>query len=248
MDALSSEILFNRTLFSRREEQWSHISYQDELRLLEAVKRGEMDKVSARIGRVFPIHTGHLSVNPHRQAIYEFIACVTLVTRFAVEGGATSEQAYTLSDGYIQKADETSGRDGVYALYAAMLADFNAMVKRAKTARKPFSRPVVDAIKYIDSNLHYKITLQDVANAANRNPAYLCVHFKKETGIALTQYINREKIAEAKHLLRDTSMTISDIAVTLAFGSQSYFSKTFRELMGETPKEYRQKQVFIHTI
>ena len=243
-----SNILFSRTAFIRREEQWSHIPYQAELRLLEAVKRGEMDKVTARIGRVFPIHDGHLSVHPHRQAIYEFVACTTLVTRFAVEGGATSEQAYTLSDSYIQKVDETTDCEGVYALYADMLIDFTTMVKRARTARKPFSLPIVNAMKYIDSNLHYKITLEDIAAAANRNPAYLCVHFKKETGISLTQYINHEKIIEAKHLLRDTNMSIAEISATLAFGSQSYFSKIFGEIVGETPKAYRQKQVFVHKL
>ena len=240
------ESMYRRTAFARREEQWSHVPYQKELALLESVKRGELEKLDCLLTEIFPAHDGHLSDDPHRQAIYEFVAGITLVTRFAVEGGANTEQAYTLSDTYIKFADQTKTLAEIHDLYVKMLVDFTTLAKRAKKAKKPLPLPIIRAMEYIDSNLHGKITLTDIAQAINRNPAYLCCLFKEETGIPLSKYINREKIEASKHLLRDTDMAIAEISATLAFGSQSYFAKLFYEFTGETPKSFRQKRVMQH--
>jgi YesN/AraC family two-component response regulator len=80
--------------------------------------------------------------------------------------------------------------------------------------------------------LHGKILLADIAGAVGRNSAYLCALFKEETGGALSKYINKEKIEAAKHLIRDTEMSVSEISATLGFGSQSYFAKIFQEITG----------------
>ncbi len=240
------ERAFTKGAFERREEQWSHISYSTELDLLECIKRGEPEKIEGRVREVFPQHDGHLSSDPLRQAIYEFVACITLVTRFAVEGGVTTEQAYTLSDAYIKSVDNAKDVTSVRLLCEKMLIDFAVKVKRAKAAQKPPSMPVINAINYIDSHLHSKLSLEDIADAAGRTSSYLCVLFKNETGISLTGYINREKLEEAKHLLRDTDMPVSEVAETLAFGSQSYFTKLFREHVGDTPKSWRQKRIVKH--
>ncbi len=237
---------FTKGAYDRREEQWTHISYSTELILLELIKRGEPERIEGKVRDMFPPHDGHLSSDPFRQAVYEFVACITLVTRFAVEGGVPVELAYTLSDAYIKSADRMKDVRSVRMLFEKMLIDFAQMVKRAKTAQKPLSMPIVNAINYIDSHLHYKLALEDIAAAIGRNASYLCVLFKEETGLSITTYINREKIEEAKNLLRDTDMPVSEIAETLAFGSQSYFTKLFRVTTGETPKSWRQKRLIKH--
>lgn len=240
------ENALNKVVFERREEQWTHISYYTELGLLECIKQGEPEKIKGRVREMFPSHNGHLSADPRRQAIYELVACITLVTRFAVEGGVSTETAYTLSDTYIKSADTARDVKTVHDLCEKMLIDFAVKVKRAKAAAKPFSMPVARAINYIDGHLHDKLVLADLAAAVNRNAAYLCVLFKQETGIALSEFISREKIEAAKPLLRDTDMPVSEIAEILAFGSQSYFTKLFREYEGETPKSWRKKRIVRH--
>jgi YesN/AraC family two-component response regulator len=240
---------YGKALFDKREEQWEHTLYNTELDILELVKRGDIEKISGRLNSVFPRHDGHLSDDPHRQAIYEFVACVTLVTRFAIEGDMQAEPAYTLSDAYIKLADRTRDVKGVHALYEKMLIDFAMWVKRAKTAesaKKKRSLPVTRCMEYIDSNTHNKISLETLGRAAGRNPAYLSVQFKEEIGVPLSTYINRQKVEEAKRLLRDKNMSISYIANVLAFSSQSYFAKIFKAVTGETPKEYRLNHFSIH--
>jgi YesN/AraC family two-component response regulator len=234
--------LLRKTTFDRREERWRHIPYQTELQLLESIKRGEVEQVKNRPLNLFPFHNGHLSQNPHRQAIYEFVASVTLVTRFAIEGGLETEQAYNLSDAYIEFADGTKSREEVHALYSKMAIDFTVQVRNAmRSAKPPLSSAIRRCIEYIDSNSHYKITLRDLGKESRRNPAYLCVQFKEETGMSVTEYVNKIRVEEAKQLLQNDNVDLSEIAGTLGFCSQSYFTKIFRATTGETPRNYRLK-------
>nr|WP_237446585.1 helix-turn-helix transcriptional regulator [Shimazuella alba] len=71
------------------------------------------------------------------------------------------------------------------------------------------------------------------------NPIYLCQLFKNEVGISLREYIQQQKIEEAKRLLISTSYSLTDICTYLHFTDQSYFTKVFKKFVGITPKQYR---------
>jgi hypothetical protein len=157
--SIDIDTIYAQITFDKREERWEHVPYNIELSLLEIVKRGEPEVLQGSLRDFFPPHNGHLSDDQHRQAIYEFVACVTLVTRFAIEGGMPSEPAYSLSDAYIKSADKTRDAGAVRELFSKMLIDFATRVKRAKKAAKILSLPVVRCMEYIESNLHDKITL-----------------------------------------------------------------------------------------
>ena len=60
------------------------------------------------------------------------------------------------------------------------------------------------------------------------NSDYLSILFKKEVGISLIEYIQRERIEEAKKLLTFTTYPLSDICASLNFSDQSYFTKIFK--------------------
>ncbi len=60
------------------------------------------------------------------------------------------------------------------------------------------------------------------------NSDYLSILFKKEVGISLSEYIQRERIEEAKKLLTFTTYSLSDICASLNFTDQSYFTKIFK--------------------
>ena len=160
-----------RCAFDRREEQWMHVPCNIELGLLEIIKRGEPENIARNFSGIFPPPDGHLSPTPLRQAVYEFIACIALTTRFAVEGGLTVETAYTFSDAYIQSADAAKDVDTVHALCRKMPIGFAAKVKRVQASRRNLSMPLIRTIDYIDSHLHNKLTLSEIAGAVNRIPS-----------------------------------------------------------------------------
>ena len=47
------------------------------------------------------------------------------------------------------------------------------------------------------------------------------------------------KIKEAKRLLRETDLTVTQISASLAFDNPNYFSKTFKRVSGYTPLQYK---------
>jgi len=70
---------------------------------------------------------------------------------------------------------------------------------------------------------------------------YLGRIFKKETGLALTDYIIKKRVAVAKQLLTKTSLSVTDVSARVGITYSSYFTKIFKEQVGMTPQEYRQQ-------
>ena len=68
---------------------------------------------------------------------------------------------------------------------------------------------------------------------------HLAAKFKSECGMTLTDFILREKVEEAKRLLRYSDKTLSMIGEYLGFSSQSHFTKTFKKYARQTPGQYR---------
>lgn len=100
---------------------------------------------------------------------------------------------------------------------------------------------VQQAKQYIE--LHYKesCSLQLVAAHVHVTPNYLSNLFKRETGVAFSNYISMLRIENAKNLLTFTKMRISEIAEHTGFDSASYFTTVFRQVTGKSPTEYRKE-------
>ena len=81
--------------------------------------------------------------------------------------------------------------------------------------------------------------IEDLADELGVSANYLSRLFKKETGTSVSAYIREKKINMAKNLLRFSDCSMIDIANRLSFSSQSHFIQQFREVVGMTPKKYR---------
>ena len=103
------------------------------------------------------------------------------------------------------------------------------------------SSPVASAIEYIRQNLDRDISRSEIAEAIYLNPEYLSRLFKKETGVALNEFIVREKIEQAKSMLEGTDIPVSLIALKIGYTNFSYFSQVFKRHTGLSPLEYRQQ-------
>ena len=82
---------------------------------------------------------------------------------------------------------------------------------------------------------------QDLADHVSLNPTYLATVFKKETGLTIATYIMRRRIDTACNMLRYSEYSASQISEILAFSSQSYFIRCFKQIKGMTPYEYVQR-------
>lgn len=216
-----------------------HAPFISEKKLLDMVRTGNLDyhEVLADAGAVSPgirIRSG----SPVRQAKYSVVAFITLCTRAAIEGGLSSECAYTLSDTYTEAVDNCTTISQIAAVSHTMYEDFIRRVNRIRR-EKGISRPVRVCCDFIDNHLEEELVLGEIAERAGYTEYYLTRKFKAEVGMSVNAYIRRARIRYSRLLLSGTQFTVEEIGAKLHFCSRSYFAAAFRELEGMSPSEYR---------
>jgi len=97
------------------------------------------------------------------------------------------------------------------------------------------------AIEFIRASFGKDISLSDVARFVGINESYLSREFRKYTGYTLVSYLNYVRCKEATKLLRETDLSIGEIAEHCGFGDKSYFSKTFKRYLGMLPCKFRRQ-------
>ena len=95
-------------------------------------------------------------------------------------------------------------------------------------------------LDYIDRHIGEEITLADLSHRVSISESECLRSFKAATGTTPIQYIKQLRIEKAAELLESTNEKIVDIAVACGFQDMSYFSKTFRQMQGCTPRQYRE--------
>lgn len=181
---------------------------------------------------------GKLSENEVRNGIYHFTITAALIARECIKLGLPIEESYSMSDFYIQKADVATSTKEITKIHDEMCLAYTKKMHNLKRATI-YSKPVINCVNYIYTHLHTRITLDDLAVAANLSPAYLSRLFKSETGQTTSAYIAYHKIETAKKMLEYSDYTPAQIALILAYPSQSYFTQCFKKATGVTPKHWR---------
>ena len=130
------------------------------------------------------------------------------------------------------------------ALYHAMCFYVKSRIAACHQEQTPKIRKLVRDI-VDDIEKHYSDGLYSL-NAAAQNldmsPGYLSKLFKTRMGVTFTEYLSEIRIDEAKRLLKNTEMEISDIAVQCGFNSANYFCKIFKKIVGIPASDYRDKK------
>lgn len=85
------------------------------------------------------------------------------------------------------------------------------------------------------------LTIDMLARQVYLSPTYLANLFKKETGCTIGQYLLDLRMQRAKELLGDRMLRLYQVSQRVGYADANYFAKTFRRVVGMTPKEYREK-------
>lgn len=232
----------SRITATRLNEEVPHATPLTEKKLLDMVRTGNLEyhTALAEAGAASPGIRAKSS-DPIRQAKYSVVAFITLCTRAAIEGGLSSEMAYTLSDTYTQSVDNAQTISQVAAVSHTMYDDF---IRRVNQVRREsgISRPVRICCDYIDTHPENELTLAMLAKRVGYTENYLARKFKAEIGIPINAYVRKARIHRAKMLLSSTATSIQEIADGLHFCSRSYFAEAFQKETGMTPTEYREEK------
>lgn len=96
-------------------------------------------------------------------------------------------------------------------------------------------------IDYIQINLAQNLSILDLATLAGISASHFSRAFKRSTGIPPYQYLIQQRIEQAKQLLKQQNVPISDIAIDCGFANQTHLTKVFRQQTGLTPKGYQKR-------
>ncbi len=226
--------------FFQMENNILHAPYNPELEFYSVIKSGNVEKTKelCKESLLSKVGLGSLSKNKLKNICYHFIITTALVARYCIEGGMDLTTSYSLSDFYIQKADECKIPEEISELHYVMCLDY---AKRMKNLRKKkiCSKHIAICIDYICENLHTRITIKELAKRVKLEQSYLSKLFKKEVGVTISEYIQEKKIETAQNMLIYSEFTPAEISSILAFPNQSYFTEVFKKWTGMTPKQYQ---------
>jgi AraC-like DNA-binding protein len=147
---------------------------------------------------------------------------------------------------------EKRAAEGMIRLYTAQLLLLLIRVRGGEEAqgwREPRQSSLVhtgmyqkvhEIAIYLQNNSARKLCLDDLAAHFFISRSYLTRIFRTVTGFTVSEYQNICRIKKAQILLRETSMSITEISMETGFGSLPYFERVFRQTAAQTPLQYRQ--------
>lgn len=99
--------------------------------------------------------------------------------------------------------------------------------------------PVNKVYAYLYNHFKEKVTLGEIAEFVNQNPAALCRYFKQRTDRSIFQCLAEIRIEHACKLLTYSKMNVSQIAYESGYNSVTHFVAQFEKITKRTPSEYR---------
>jgi len=223
-----------------RTRQFQHVPYAIELEICRMIANGDTLSSQHILSDINRLPRAKLANTPIRSLKNSLICSCTFMARAAISGGVKPDEAFTLSDTYIQRIEAAPTTNQLAGFEAEMIAGFTLRVQTARGSRH--SSIVSQVMEYIDAHLSEPIQLNDIAASVYHNANYLSGLFKRETNETIHHYIIKRRIEEAEYFVRHSNDPIADIAAFYQFCSQSHFVQCFRKFTGETPGSCRNQR------
>ena len=157
-----------------------------------------------------------------------------------------SQQVVTLLQQMLREQEDPDDHSGdmmismLNQLLVILLRQVDAPVAKVKTSNAVHSENEIirRTQQYISTHIREKLTVPSVAENVEVSPSYLTALFHKNLQISPGEYIRRIKLQESKQMIRENSMTFTEIAAALQYSTVHHFSRQFKEKFGITPTEY----------
>jgi AraC-like DNA-binding protein len=110
-------------------------------------------------------------------------------------------------------------------------------------AAEESNRRMLRARDAMDRAYAQPLDIPALARIAHVSEAHFTRTFRAAFGETPHRYLQRRRVERAMFLLRETDRSVTDICLDVGFGSLGTFSRTFRDIVGRSPREYRRKAV-----
>ena len=190
---------------------------------------------------------GGYNSNIARKYFLPLIGCSSIPYYvFSPEGEKENELIYNFNKAYYADLNGGYGHEfrvqnHLSKLWLNMIKMFEPILDKAGSHNDVSMDRLKIMMSYIQNNYHEKLTLDDIAGAANISSRECSRCFSTNLSQSPIDYLNNYRTERAAHMLISGNKSILDISEECGFSSGSYFSKMFGRIMDCTPMEYRKK-------
>jgi len=115
--------------------------------------------------------------------------------------------------------------------------------KPVTVALEDMNRRMLRARDAMDRTYALPLDISQLSQVAHVSEAHFIRTFKATFGETPHRYLQRRRVERAMFLLRESGRSITDVCLDVGFGSLGTFSRTFHEIVGVTPTQYRDRGV-----
>ncbi|GGA26365.1 AraC family transcriptional regulator [Paenibacillus physcomitrellae] len=137
---------------------------------------------------------------------------------------------------------ELAVKSSIFRLLALLIRGYTVETPKASsgdnTRRRNLER-FAPIFEYIEQHYLEEISVSQLSRFAGLSRFHFSRLFSELTGRTVTEYVNHIRISKSEYLLRNTEMTISEIALASGYQDISYFSRTFKKFKSVPPSEFR---------
>lgn len=211
--------------------------YTFENQLMQAVAQGNLALIDQLFSKENSIRYIPRMENTLRDYKNYMIVFNTILRKAAEQGAVHPVYLDQLSSKFARKIEAlTSAAE--HSLEREMLHKYCLLVRNYSV--KGYSPIIQKVINQIDLNLTSDLGLKALSEMFNISAGYLSTLFKKETGLTLTDYVNKKRVEHAILLLNTTQLQIQTIASYCGVLDINYFTRIFKKFTEVTPKKYRE--------
>ena len=209
---------------------------EKEKELLNAISLGNKPLSQKLLNEILG-HIFFASGNEFETIRSRVLELVVLLSRASLEGGADIKQIFGLNYQYLNQLKKFKNLEELTPWLSRIMERFTDQVFNMTNVKH--KDVIYKSLEYIRRNYMTKITLDEVSSYVYLSPTYFSKIFKEEMDMNFNTYLNNIRIEMSKKLLADPSIPMVDVSNIVGFEDQSYFSKVFKKVTGQSPKKYR---------
>lgn len=117
----------------------------------------------------------------------------------------------------------------------------NKLEKDTVHFKSPLTKPMIDAVYYIENNYGQNLTLNLLAEQAHLSNAYFSRLFRSQLGMSFSEYLSNVRIHHVQTMLAQTDKSVMEIALCCGYCHGDYLASQFKAKTGMTPSAFRKK-------
>jgi len=210
--------------------------YELECQLIAKVKIGDRtgakEILNSLLGKILFHNPGNINLLKAR-----LVELLSVLSRAAAMGGVDINTLLTKNLEYINKVLTIDTQEDICVWISHALDNFIESVYTSQDTRKMSQlKPAVELMQY---SYDQPLTLADMAKAAHLSVSRLAHLFREQMGLTPVDFLTNIRIDNAKRMLLTTDNNCTRICYDVGYNNQSYFTRVFKQIVGLTPREFR---------